>query len=353
MYKPSKRKVHNTSLFDEGQVTTSTPIKTKNKFAKLEDNVLSTEDHIKESVGDILKEMEKKMEVGENLSSGVIPNTKNSVNNHCNSDSRLNSDTSGSNSTSGASMGSSSVNQGGANKTGNVSFETRSTDHLTINSNNNLSLMVKNIFREMWDSVLPVLTTTITTIVQSVLQSEMMKVRDRFNADLNILNYRIDELEQYTRRDSLRIGGLKEEEGEDLVPKICSILSEVGCPISPDDISTCHRVGRRGRAPGPKPRQVICKLVRRSKKIEILRNKRNLRSSDRGKDVFIYEDLTQTRMKMLKKLKESGRFKSVYSRDGKIHCKNDQRTVTINSPDDLFSLGFDENLFKELGFRVE
>ena len=61
----------------------------------------------------------------------------------------------------------------------------------------------------------------------------------------------------------------------------------------------------------------------------------------------------QTRMKMLKKLKESGRFKSVYSRDGKIHCKNHQRTVIINSPDDLFSLGFDENLFKELGFRVE
>ena len=166
----------------------------------------------------------------------------------------------------------------------NVSVETRSFDHLTINSNNNLSMIVKNIFREMWDSVLPVLTTTITITVQSVLQSEMVKVRDRFNADLNILNYHIDELEQYTRRDSLRIGGLKEE-GEDLVPKICSILSEVGCPISPDDISTCHRVGRRGRAPGPKPRQIICKLVRRSKKIEILRNKRNLRSSD-GKRCF-------------------------------------------------------------------
>ena len=216
--------------------------------------------------------------------------------------------------------------------------------------------MVKNIFREMWDSVLPVLTTTITTTVQSVLQSEMSKVRDRFNVDLNILNYRIDELEQYTRRDSLRIGDLKEEEDEDLVPKICSILSEGGCPISPEDISTCHRVGRRGRAPGPKSGQIICKLIRRSKrskKIEILKNKRNLRSSDRGKDVFIYEDLMQTRMKMLQKLKESGRFKSVYSRDGKIHCKNDQRTVIINSPDDLFSLGFDVNLFKELGFCVE
>ena len=67
---------------------------------------------------------------------------------------------------------------------------------------------MRRISIEMWDSVPLVLTTTISITVQSVLQSEMSEVHDRFTADLHIVDYHINELKQYTRRDLLMIGGL-------------------------------------------------------------------------------------------------------------------------------------------------
>ena len=82
------------------------------------------------------------------------------------------------------------------------------------------------------------------------------------------------------RRENLRIIGLTEgqvgqveteenagESEEALMGKVCQLAEEVGVNITPDDISTCYRVGKP-RVGGGGARQTIVRLISRRKRDE-------------------------------------------------------------------------------------
>ena len=62
--------------------------------------------------------------------------------------------------------------------------------------------------------------------------------------------------------------------------------------------------------------------------------------NDDYKNVFISEDLTQLRAKLLHYVKREERVASAYTRDGKIICQlRDNSRIMLESPDDLFKIG--------------
>ena len=103
-----------------------------------------------------------------------------------------------------------------------------------------------------------------------------------------------------------------------------------------------------------KPRPIIAKFVRRDTKTAIMRNKRNLKGLDGYKSVFVNDDLTNMRSKLVYELKRDDSVTRVWTMNGKIMCiqEEDGKEVKkmIDSPDDLFKVGWTEEKVAGLAF---
>ena len=101
--------------------------------------------------------------------------------------------------------------------------------------------------------------------------------------------FECDKLEQYGRRDTIRINRIPETEGEDTNVIVKELAVDIGVKMTTADIIDSHRMlGRPGTA-----KSIIAKFVRRDMKASVMRNKRKLREHDRRRSVYINEDLTQ------------------------------------------------------------
>ena len=98
------------------------------------------------------------------------------------------------------------------------------------------------------------------------------------------------------------------------------------------------------------------KLVRRDTKFELMRNKK-MRAMEKYRHVYVNDDLTTSRSKLVKILKGEKEIKSVWTIEGRINCMFDRdghevRKV-IESPDDLFKLGWTEAKIAGLGLYTD
>lgn len=190
------------------------------------------------------------------------------------------------------------------------------------------------------------------------LDSKLEEVEAKFEIDERtterwaLLNrFTADRQEQYSRRNSIRIHGIKQREGEDeeaLEAAIIQVAAFLEVTLTPDDIDIAHRLpgprnDQTGGNPSQKTKSIIMKLVRRKKKLELLKNKHKLKGYEHK--VFFTEDLTPLRAKLFKYVKEQPNVKKVVTHEGKIRAMmkgDDKKTVDIDSPDDLFHIGIDE-----------
>ncbi len=118
-----------------------------------------------------------------------------------------------------------------------------------------------------------------------------------------------------------------------------------------EDISVCHRVGRKVEGGARRrPRDVLCRFVTRATKMAMMSNKKKLKEKEGYKDVYINENLTPMRAKLFATVRKCQNVKSAFTSQGKIICfLNDGTRHAIESPDDLFKLGFDEINYKDFG----
>ncbi|KAF2904986.1 hypothetical protein ILUMI_01188 [Ignelater luminosus] len=122
------------------------------------------------------------------------------------------------------------------------------------------------------------------------LQNDILKLREE-NEELRDAN---DSLEQYTRRNSVRIFGIKEGESEDIYREVLDpFKNQMEVPITKDHIDRCHRVGRF--KVGAKPRPVIVKFVSYGFHSMVFNSKRKLK----GSGIIVCEDLTKIRVDIL------------------------------------------------------
>ena len=161
------------------------------------------------------------------------------------------------------------------------------------------------------------------------LQAALCDRDERINTLEKQLVKKTDELEQYQRRQCLRIFGVKEEEGEDSDVQCIEVAKKISVNLDVADIDRCHRIGKREAG---KPRPIIVKFVSYRKRNELFRNKRQLK----GSGITIREDLTKQRHNLLKECINKYGLPSVWTMDGVIIVKRGDTKHRITCIDDMF-----------------
>ena len=158
--------------------------------------------------------------------------------------------------------------------------------------------------------------TTLEATVQSQAdQLNLFKRKSIINSNkLEQLEVANNNLEQYTRRNNLRISGIPETQNEDTDVLVTSLAKEkLGVNISPGDIDRSHRIGKR-LPEGT--RSIIVKFISYKSRNEVIRNRRKLK----GSKTVIREDLTKINQLLLKSANDNPVIKSAWSLDGRVYA---------------------------------
>ena len=143
---------------------------------------------------------------------------------------------------------------------------------------------------------------------------ETKEENQRLKQQLSLSLYKSDSLEQYGRRENLRIYNVpesanKKDDGEDIIIEIAKLLN---VDLKDLDIQRAHWLGQKRIG---KTRPIIVRFVSFKKRLELLKLKKKLKtittdvknedpSIKKLKNAFIAEDLTSLRAKLLRYVKE-------------------------------------------------
>ena len=107
------------------------------------------------------------------------------------------------------------------------------------------------------------------------------------------LNLQLDDYKQYSRRNTLRITGVPDEEGEQLVDKMVYLFNttmNVSPPITPEHIDRTNRIGRFD---GTNPRTILVKFAIYQARDRVFRARRKLKKKINNRGVGGAETLPE------------------------------------------------------------
>lgn len=205
-----------------------------------------------------------------------------------------------------------------------------------------MSKATKEVATVLLPDIANIITVAVTTAVASAVKEitkEVMRHNNKLQRTFLTNKYDTDKLEEYMRRDNVRLTGIDEDEDEDetiLETKVINVAAEIGVELGPRDISIAHRLGKPETG---KVRPIIVRLCHRKKKSELMKKKKELKG--KPKKIYINEDLTPLRVSMLKMVKDHSDVESATTVDGKILAwrNGKDRPIVIHTPDDLYKVG--------------
>lgn len=149
---------------------------------------------------------------------------------------------------------------------------------------------------------------------------------DSLKSELRHAQDKDDELEQYTRRNSLRITGIPEERNEDCYDKVLQLANtnlQLNPPLTLSDIDRTHRVGR-GRS--GRPRALLVKFATYRQRHRVMHARKLLNRTQ----FYINEDLTRKRSVLswhARQAKKGGRIKDTWTTDGRVMVKENNDNI--------------------------
>lgn len=164
--------------------------------------------------------------------------------------------------------------------------------------------------------------------------------------DLKSVQKSLNDLEQYTRRDSVEIRGIplpEESQEEDTNEIVLQLSQKMGIPLERKDISVSHRIRSRSLVDPA----IIVKFVRREVRERLYRARKRLKSITTAnfgfsveKKIFINESLTPKNKELFKdclRFKKDNSFKFLWTNAGKIFLRRnaDSPVILINSSVDI------------------
>jgi len=133
------------------------------------------------------------------------------------------------------------------------------------------------------------------------------------------LNNRLEEQDQYSRRNCLRFHNVKDVTNNNTDEQIIKICKDnLGIDLSKSDISRSHLIGK----PIDGKHQIIARFVSYRVRESIFKSKKKLKNNHSR--IFITEDLTRERKEIINKLSELKRnsdLDSFWTSDGRIFAK--------------------------------
>ena len=162
---------------------------------------------------------------------------------------------------------------------------------------------------------------------------------DRLAEDNKRLQIRIDELEQYGRKNCVRIFGVSEDKS-DTDQVVVDLGEKLNVNIQKTDIAVSHRVGP---TKPNKARPIISRITNYALRHELLKASKELRKIKDYEEVSINQDLTKFRAKLAYEARQvvrSGNAISTFVFDGKIFLCDKDKKHQIRCIDDLFPFGY-------------
>ena len=190
-----------------------------------------------------------------------------------------------------------------------------------------LAKIIKSTNQDLMDSVNS-LVAEIRSLKASLAQRDPTIVELR--EEIKRLREDHDALEQYGRRNNLRISGIPEQEQEDTTEAVMAIANGVmklDPPLQPGDVEVSHRLPKpRNSKPG-EPRQVIVRFRSKATRYGVISNRKNLKAynEENACKLYINEDLTSTRARLLstvRALQRKRHFDQVWTYNGNVKVKD-------------------------------
>lgn len=170
---------------------------------------------------------------------------------------------------------------------------------------------------------------SISKSIANIIEKQFNNIISKYEAEMNVCKTeiaalknendtlkkqcctKIDTLEQYSRRNNIRVFGVSESENENIEDIVSDIVAnKMNINLPPNYIERCHRVGKKSG----KPRPIIINFLSYKYKREVFFAKSKLK----GTKLIIKEDLTALRFAAMKDLSARFGAKSVWSRDGEV-----------------------------------
>ena len=153
---------------------------------------------------------------------------------------------------------------------------------------------------------------------------------------------RIDDLEQYSRRNCLILHGCKIPAQESysefesyVIHKLNSKL-EISPAITTHDIDTCHVLPSRKKSSNT---PIIIKFVRRSVRNAIYAMKKKLKAKKNDDEkLSITEFLTRRRLQLLRSAKQTFGLGSAWTLNGNVYCMHKNKRYIIDDFNDIDKL---------------
>ena len=126
----------------------------------------------------------------------------------------------------------------------------------------------------------------------------------------------VNDLEQYSRRNNLRIYGVDDrnlrEAPEETAQKLIALFRDkLELDITTKDIDIAHRMGKFSPTAN---RPIVCRMVARTNTLKVMHARRKCK----GSQIIIREDLTRRNIKLLERVSALNCVKSAWSDNGKI-----------------------------------
>ena len=137
----------------------------------------------------------------------------------------------------------------------------------------------------------------------------------------------IDDLEQYSQRNSLVLYGVNECNNDNTNEILIKTFSKkLGVEIKEDDLDKSQRQGKPKRKDN-KPRSIIVKFAHCAVRREVFMNKRKLK----GKRLLITESLTFSEMQLLAEAQKRCGVRNVWTSGGRVMVKEDNNVFLYKS----------------------
>lgn len=177
----------------------------------------------------------------------------------------------------------------------------------------------------------------------ATIKKDIAEVKNVVNTDVNSLSStlnaikseneknlnKLETMEQELKRNNLRIFNVKEKTNENTMQEVINLInSKLQLDIRKTDIETCYRVGKMEK---DKTRGIFLKVTSFYIKQNIYLNKKLLK----GTGVVISEDLTAKRKFLLDETIKKYSLKDVWTNQGKIYVKINNRIKSINTVSDI------------------
>ena len=146
---------------------------------------------------------------------------------------------------------------------------------------------------------------------------------------------KLDEIEQYERRQNLELAGVPFKENEDVTQVVLDLASKLHVDLEEDDISIAHRLPLKRHSGNRKLNRhpaIIVRCISRCKRNELYDNRNKARTIenfpvDDMENLYINENVTQRRQRLFWLAKQKAKkfnYRYIWSNNGHIYVRKEK-----------------------------